>query len=182
VIAEINRLAAELIERGDPSRRFDPPYSTAHIGLIEGGTAKNVIPRRCVFAWETRLLPSAEPQEALARIEAFAETRAPALRRIAPEAGIETRQVNEVPALKPDPGSPAETLALLLAQANELEAVSYGTEAGLFQRAGMPSIVCGPGSIEQAHKPNEFIALSELEKCDAFLVRLAEHCQAASES
>ncbi len=177
VIGEVNRLAAEQIEEGDPSGRFTPPYSTVHIGLIEGGTAKNIVPRRCVFTWETRLLPGADPEAAKRRIDRFSEGLADRMRRVAADTGIETRSTNAVPGLKPSPGSTAETLALLFARTNSAEAVSYCTEAGLFQEAGMPAIICGPGSIEQAHKPNEFIEITQLEKCEAFLGRLVEHCR-----
>jgi len=177
VIAEVNRIAREKVAEGDPSGRFVPPCSTVHIGLIAGGTAKNIVPRHCSFTWETRLLPGADPQAVKSRVDRFGESLSAELRKVAPEAGIETRCINTVPGLGPAPGSPAETLALLLAKANGTDAVSYGTEAGLFQKAGMPAIVCGPGSIEQAHKPNEFIELAELEKCEAFLQRLAEHCR-----
>lgn len=176
-LAELNRLEAEWRGRGDPSGRFMPPFSTLQVGLIEGGTAKNIIPRRCQLTWETRLLPDADPGEAEARIGAYAEARAPIMQAVAPDTGISTRCTNRVPGLKPDPGSPAESLALVLARANGTAAVSYATEAGFFQEAGMPAVICGPGSIDQAHKPNEFIALSELEKCEAFLDRLAAHCR-----
>jgi acetylornithine deacetylase len=95
-----------------------------------------------------------------------------------PETGIETRLLNAVPGLKPDPGSPAERLARLLTGANRAQAVAYATEAGLFQEAGMSAIICGPGSIEQAHKPDEFVALADLDACAAMLARLVEQCRA----
>ncbi len=87
--------------------------------------------------------------------------------------GIATETVNRVPGLAPEPDSPAEHLALHLAGANATHAVSYVTEAGLFQQAGMPAVICGPGSIEQAHKPDEYVEVSELRKCEAFMTRLA---------
>jgi acetylornithine deacetylase len=83
-----------------------------------------------------------------------------------------------VPGLKPDPGSPAERLVRLLTGANQAQAVPYATEAGLFQEAGMSAIICGPGSIDQAHKPDEFVAIADLDACNAMLLRLAEHCRA----
>ena len=98
------------------------------------------------------------------------------MKRIAPEAGIKTTFVNAVPGLAPEENSPAERLALHLAEANGLEAVSYATEAGLFQQIGIPSIICGPGSIEQAHKPDEYVEISQLKKCENFMRRLADHC------
>jgi acetylornithine deacetylase len=95
---------------------------------------------------------------------------------VSPDTGIATRRKNVVPPLMPAPGSPAEALALQLTGGNDTGAVSYGTEAGLFQVAGIPAVICGPGSIEEAHKPDEFVAVSELERCEGFLRRLAEYC------
>jgi acetylornithine deacetylase len=176
LLGEISRIRADVERAGDPSGRFDPPYSTVHVGTIEGGTAKNIIPRRCAFAWETRLLPTADPAEVPDRLAAFARTLEPAMKGIAADAGISTSEVNRVPALAPETDSPAEHLALHLAAANGTHAVSYCTEAGLFQQIGIPAVVCGPGSIEQAHKPDEFIAVSELRKCDQFMARLPAAC------
>ncbi len=177
VLAEINRLRREIEARGDRSHRFDPPYSTLHVGTIQGGTAKNIIPRSCSFAWETRLLPDADPQEVPHRIAAFTRTLEPAMQAVAKDTGIETINVNSVPSLAPEENSPAELLALHLTKSNDTFAVSYCTEAGLFQQIGIPAVVCGPGSIEQAHKPDEWIEASELRKCEVFLDGLKNHCR-----
>lgn len=174
MLSEINRIRAELIEAGDPTQRFDPPYSTVHVGVIEGGTAKNIIPRRCAFQWETRLLPTADQDFVPRRIEAFAGMLEPAMKAVAPDTGITTEMVNRVPGLAPEEGSEAEHLALHLANANATHAVSYCTEAGLFQQIGIPAVICGPGSIEQAHKPDEYIDISELRKCEGFMSRLVQ--------
>jgi acetylornithine deacetylase len=176
LISELSRIRRELEQRGDPSGRFDPPYTTVHVGLIEGGTAKNIIPRHCSFTWETRLLPDANPKEVPERFDLAARALEPQMKAIAPESGIETIHTNTVPGLAPQKDSPAELLALRLAETNGLEAVSYCTEAGLFQEIGIPSIVCGPGSIEQAHKPDEYVEIAQLKKCEAFMRRLADHC------
>jgi acetylornithine deacetylase len=176
LLSEIGRIAADMRERGDPSGRFNPPYTTVHVGLIEGGTAKNIIPRRCAFKWETRLLPGADPDEVPTRFNAFAQTLEPAMHEVSSDTGVRTDRTNVVPGLRPEPDSPAENLALHLAEANGTEAVSYCTEAGLFQEIGIPAIICGPGSIEQAHKPDEFIAISEMEKCETFMRKLIRHC------
>ena len=174
LLSEINRLRADLIAAGDPTHRFDPPYSTIHVGLIEGGTAKNIIPRRCAFQWETRLLPTADQDFVPNRIEAFAKSLEPAMKAVAPDTGIATEMVNRVPGLAPEQDSEAEHLALHLANANATHAVSYCTEAGLFQQIGIPAVICGPGSIEQAHKPDEYIDVSELRKCEGFMGRLVQ--------
>ncbi|MDP1700421.1 MAG: acetylornithine deacetylase [Aestuariivirga sp.] len=177
LLGEINRIREDLTARGDPSHRFNPPYSTIHVGVIEGGTAKNIIPRHCSFQWETRLLPLADPTEVPARFEKYAASLEPAMRKIAGNTGINNQQTNIVPGLAPEDNSPAEHLALHLAGANGTHAVSYCTEAGLFQQIGIPAIICGPGSIEQAHKPDEYIDISEMQKCEVFMKRLLEHCR-----
>lgn len=177
LLGEINRIRQDLTGRGDPSGRFNPPYSTIHVGVIEGGTAKNIIPRRCSFQWETRLLPLADPNEVPGRFAEFAASLEPAMKKIAADTGIRNEQTNMVPGLAPEENSPAENLALHLANANGTHAVSYCAEAGLFQQIGIPAIICGPGSIEQAHKPDEYIEISELRKCEEFMERLLEHCR-----
>ena len=177
LLGEISRIREDLTARGDPSHRFNPPYSTIHVGVIEGGTAKNIIPRKCSFQWETRLLPLADPTEVPARFEKFASSLEPAMKKIAGDAGIDNQQTNIVLGLAPEDNSPAEHLALHLAGANGTHAVSYCTEAGLFQQIGIPAIICGPGSIEQAHKPDEYIDISEMQKCEVFMKRLLEHCR-----
>ena len=174
MIGEADVIAEDFRRRGDPSGRFDPPYSTLHVGVIEGGTVKNIVPRQCLVQWETRLLPGADEDEAPARLGAFAAALEPGMKAVAATAGIETQRTADVPALAPEPGSAAETLAFQLTGRNGTEAVSYGTEAGHFQRAGIPTVVCGPGSIEQAHKPDEFVARSELVAYGVFLERLIE--------
>ncbi|MDP9138257.1 MAG: acetylornithine deacetylase [Pseudomonadota bacterium] len=176
LLGELNRLAAMMRARADPDSPFDPPYMTVHVGDITGGTAKNIVPRRCSFGWETRLMPNDDAEEVPATLGRFAEGLLPAMRRVAENSGIVTRHVNSVPGLNPDAASPALELALRLAQANRTSAVSYATEAGLFQQAGIPAIICGPGSIDQAHKPDEFVASAELARCELFLDRLGEYC------
>ena len=177
LLGEISRIREDLTARGDPSHRFNPPYSTIHVGVIEGGTAKNIVPRRCSFQWETRLLPLADPAEVPTRFEKYAASLEPAMKKIAGDSGINNQQTNIVPGLAPEDNSPAEHLALHLAGANGTHAVSYCTEAGLFQQIGIPAIICGPGSIEQAHKPDEYIDMSEMQKCEVFMKRLLEHCR-----
>ncbi|MGH6854543.1 MAG: acetylornithine deacetylase [Aestuariivirga sp.] len=176
LLGEIDRIRRDVEAKGDPSGRFDPPHSTVHVGLITGGTAKNIIPRDCVFQWETRLLPDADPREVPERFETFARELEQTMKALAPEAGIENHTVNIVPGLRPEKESPAEHLALHLASANGTHAVSYCTEAGLFQEIGIPAVICGPGSIEQAHKPDEYVEVSELRKCEVFIRRLMAHC------
>lgn len=176
LLGEISRIRQDLINEGDPTGRFDPPYSTIHVGVIEGGTAKNIIPRHCAFQWETRLLPTADPNAVPLRFAAFSRSLEPGMKAVAPETGIATSQTNAVPGLAPEQQGTAEALALHFAEANGTSAVSYCTEAGLFQSIGLSAVICGPGSIEQAHKPDEYIEESELGKCGSFMRRLLDHC------
>ncbi len=176
VISEISNLRRELIAAGDPTGRFDPPYSTIHVGVINGGTAKNIIPRHCEFTWETRLLPTADHDLVPRRMETLRLKLESEMKTVAQDVGISTMKANEVPGLKPEPDSVAEHLALHAAGTNATHAVSYCTEAGLFQQIGIPAVICGPGNIEQAHKPDEFIDASQLQLCEIFLRNLAETC------
>lgn len=176
IISEISRLREELIDIGDPTGRYNPPYSTIHIGTISGGTANNIVPRKCSFNWETRLLPDFDDDFVPARMRALKSRLEPAMKAVAADTGISIEQANAVPGLAAEDDSPVERLALHCSHANSTHTVSYCTEAGLFQKAGIPAVVCGPGSIEQAHKPDEFIAISELRKCEVFMQRLAEKC------
>jgi acetylornithine deacetylase len=176
LIVHIEKLAEEMRRRGDPSARFDPPYTTVQAATIQGGTALNILARHCAFQWEFRYLPGASKDEVSSLFDEYArETVLPRLRRIAPEADIVTTPRSHVPALVAQDNCPAEALAKQLTGRNSSEAVAYGTEAGLFQEAGIPSVVCGPGNILQAHKPNEFIELSQIDACVAFMRRLIDH-------
>ena len=140
--------------------------------------ALNIVSRLCEFKWEIRALPGDDPADTVARLNEFCERElVPAMRKVAPETGIETVSKLTVPALGPDPGSPAEQLAFALTGTNATHAVSYATEGGQFQEAGLPAVVCGPGSIEQAHKPNEFISLEQVAAGEDFARRLIARCQ-----
>ncbi len=176
IIHEISKLREELIEIGDPSGRFDPPYSTIHVGTIAGGTAQNIVPLHCSFGWETRLLPTADREFVPHRIALLQEKLERAMKAVSAEAGITTIKANDVPGLAPELHSPAEHLALQCSRSNDTHAVSYCTEAGLFQDIGIPTVICGPGSIEQAHKPDEYVDNDQLKSCENFMVRLAATC------
>jgi acetylornithine deacetylase len=174
LIMKIKALADEMIARGDPSGRFDPPYTTCQSSTIEGGTALNILARQCRFQWEYRFIPGTDEFEIFNRFQEYVASEVlPRIRRIAPEADIQTTIRSRVPPLHPAMDSPAETLAKRLAGQNAVEAVSYGTEAGLFQEVGIPTVICGPGSILQAHKPDEWIALEQIALGEAFMKRMA---------
>jgi acetylornithine deacetylase len=179
LVAELNRIADEMVARGDPTGRFDPPYTTVNVGTIEGGTARNILPKTCRLHWEFRGIPSLDPHEIPQRLERFANAVAlQRLNRHGPYGRIETELEIHVPGLAPDPGSEAEHLALRLAGRNRTVTVPFGTEAGRYQEAGIPTVVCGPGSIDQAHQPDEYITLAQMEAGAAFMRRLAQACSA----
>ena len=177
LVAALNGIADAMIARGDPSGRFDPPFSTVHVGTIQGGTARNILPKVCSFNWEYRGLPDLDPAEIPALFgEAVARVTRDRLNRYGAYGRIETLEEVAVPGLAPEPGSEAERLALRLAQRNRTVSVPYATEAGRFQAAGIPTVVCGPGSIDKAHQPDEFITLAALGQGEAFMRRLIAEC------
>jgi len=173
IVVDIDRLAREGERRPGPDARFDPPWATYHVGTIVGGTARNILARECVIGWEFRGLPGMRATDALAEVETFVAAHAlPRLRRHHVEPTITTVLDVDVPSLAAESGSRAATLALRLARANVTVAVPFATEAGHFQAAGVSTIVCGPGSIEQAHKPDEYVETAQLAECLGFLQRL----------
>ncbi|KAB2860576.1 MAG: acetylornithine deacetylase, partial [Bauldia sp.] len=170
---ELLRVGEELVAAGDPSGRFDPPFSSLHIGTIHGGTARNIVAKDCAFNWELRGLPGANAAALVqSRLEAFTQRLVEHSFGAFPGTGVDTRVEVEVPGLAPQPGSAAETLALRLARANHTIAVPYASEAGQFQKAGIPSVICGPGRIDEAHQPDEFVEIAELAACVEFMRRL----------
>ena len=174
LIGEIDRIGAD-IATNETDPRFDPPYSTVSVGTITGGTAANIVPKHCEFRWLVRSLPEAPLDEIARSFAAYAETALlPQMRQVTEEAAIETQSEGSVPAFKAQAGSEAVALALALTGSNNTEAVSYGTEAGLFEQAGIPTAICGPGDIAQAHAADEFVTQAQLDSCMAFLGRLAD--------
>ncbi|RFB78603.1 acetylornithine deacetylase [Methylovirgula sp. 4M-Z18] len=175
LVSELSRLQDKLEVMGDPSGRFDPPYATVHVGKIQGGTARNILAKECTFLWEFRGLPGMPANFALQHLRDYATRVAlPKLRRFTMNASIETDVEVDIPCLTAEAGSVAETLALKLSQSNNTIAVPYATEGGRFQTAGIPTVVCGPGSIDQAHQPDEYIEVKEVEAGLKFMERLAE--------
>lgn len=173
LVAEISRMQARYEAKAETNSRFDPPYSTVHVGILRGGTARNILAKEARFWWEFRGLPGTRPDEAFVAFDDYARRVAlPALARFTPEVAIETTCEVEVPGLAPEPGSRAEALALKLTRSNRTVAVSYATEAGRFQQGGVPTVVCGPGSIDQAHQPDEFLAVEQIDKGLRFMREL----------
>ncbi len=161
---------AEGFEASEPRYEgFDVPFSTASVGQFHGGIADNVVPRDAEFRYEFRNLPTADATLMQKEVLAHAERAQIAMKKIAPEAGFSFETICEVPAFLGSAGDAVTRLAQRLAGAERTTLVAFGTEAGLFQGAGIPTVVCGPGSIKQAHQPDEFVSLEQLARCQAFM-------------
>lgn len=157
---------------------FDPPWTSLHTGLIEGGTAQNITAKHCRFDIGYRAVPDAEPQawrdkivERIKKVEAD-------MQRVHPDARIDVNERFFVPGLRPEEDGAAEALTRALTGDNATHVVSYGTEAGQFQAAGYSAVVCGPGDIAQAHQPNEFITVAQFEAGHAFMTKLVDRLAA----
>lgn len=175
MIAHLEATAEQLAARADPASLFDPPCSTISIGTIHGGMARNVIAGACVFDWEIRPVPDDDPEEILAGIEAHVgEVLRPQMQALSPDADIVTVLEDAYPGLGTRIDAPAVKLVRELTGLNGVETVPFGTDAGYFDRAGMSTVVFGPGSIDQAHKPDEFIEVSQIEACHVFLDALCD--------
>lgn len=179
IVADLRARADALAARPDSLGVFDPPYPTVTVGVIAGGTARNAIAGECRIQWDIRAtrpgIVEAVTRETLAHIDSVV---LPAMRARDPSCRIETEQLYDVPPLVPRPGCAAEALAKAISGANSVGTVPYGSEAGVFQQAGIPSVICGPGDIAQAHTPDEWIAESQLAACLAVLGRLVEQVRA----
>jgi acetylornithine deacetylase len=174
VITELEKIELEL-KISSANTRFDPPYASLQVTELSGGTASNIIPVSCRFGFEVRSTPGLNVDEIEDRVRRMIDTKLrPEMQKTAEECDIVLKRVNQVPPFGADGRSEVVALALQLSGQNETYAVSYATEAGLFQDAGAPSVVCGPGSIAQAHTADEWIAVSEIDKCMNFLGRLAD--------
>ncbi|HYH42750.1 MAG TPA: acetylornithine deacetylase [Burkholderiales bacterium] len=172
-VAYLKGMARRLRDSGPYDRGYDVAHTTVHTGVIRGGTALNIVPHECSFDFEVRHLPGDDPAALLSEFKSHIATRIePEMKAIESRAGFEIRQMSEIPAL--DTSAETEIVALVheLTGTTEVGKVSYGTEASQFQRAGIASVVCGPGSIEQAHKPNEFIEVAQVEACEKFIAKL----------
>ncbi|CCF95927.1 MULTISPECIES: acetylornithine deacetylase [Ralstonia solanacearum species complex] len=174
IICFVRDMADEFRARGPFDAAFDVPFTTASTGLIHGGIALNTIPALCEFVFEFRNLPGIDAPAIRARVEHYVrETIEPAMRREHPDARIELDEIAAAPSLDASEQAAITQLVRALTEDNDQRKVAYGTEAGLFQRAGIPAILCGPGNIEQAHKANEYVELAQLDACDRFLAKVA---------
>ncbi len=178
LIAYLATLSVELESLPYSMAGASPPFSTINVGTINGGQQVNIVPAQCRFLWEIRAVPGHDSNETIERFNDYADNLEAEMRGKFPEAAITTTPMNATAAFVPEDDSPAETLVKSLAGTNEAGTVAFGTEAPCYQQAGMSVVVFGPGSIAQAHKPDEYIALDQVDSCVAFMRRLMKHLEA----
>ena len=174
VITHINGIAQKKRTSGPFDPAFNPSYTTLQTGLVAGGTAVNIVPNECRFDFDMRHLPEDDPDVIVDDVKRFAATLLPEMQAVSVQASIAFEETNTVAALSTQPDDEVVQLALSLSGANGTGKVSFGTEGGFFQQGGIPTVICGPGSIEQAHKADEFIALDQIKQCEDFINRLIE--------
>ncbi len=179
------RAIARLIEMGDRfaadgpfDREFDIPFTTIHTGTIHGGTALNIVPKDCSFDFEFRHLPVHDPRDLFGEFEKFVRGELePKMKSIHADTGFTFEELSTFPGLAGDEDAEVTQAAKAASGGNATGKVAFGTEAGLFEASGIPTVICGPGDIDQAHKPDEFVALAQIAQCEQFLRRLVERLE-----
>jgi len=174
------RLVSELVRLGEGlktpqqlDQRFDPPFSTVQTGVINGGKALNIVPQNCSFDFEVRSLPAQDPWQVAQQLQRYAEhTLLPAMQAVSAQSAITFSELSSYPGLATSLQSQAAEWVAQFCGSQEFGTVAFGTEGGLFDQAGIPTVVCGPGSMEQGHKPDEFISVAQLDACDQMLARV----------
>ncbi|HEX4507390.1 MAG TPA: acetylornithine deacetylase [Alphaproteobacteria bacterium] len=175
LVAKIKQMARRIRDEGPFDHAYDPAYTTIHCGTIKGGTAQNIVPADCDFTFEIRNLPGHDPAALVAEIERHAhEHLEPEMHAVEPGTGFTLQPRDPLPDYEIAEDHPAVAMVKGALGANAVGKVAYMTEAGLFGRAGIPTVICGPGDIAQAHKPDEFIQTAQLQRCESFLLRLVE--------
>lgn len=176
-IAYLKGMARRIQAEGPFDDMYDVEHTTVHTGVINGGTALNIVPKDCSFSFEFRYLPELGYEPYFTEIDTYIrESLEPQMKAIDPSTGFSIEEISSIPGLNMNPGDEVVTFAKSLAGRNEHGKVAFGTEAGLFQQnAGIPTVVCGPGSVDQAHKPNEFVSLDQVKKCEEFMDKLMDH-------
>ena len=175
MIMALRTLQAQVMQTGAQDPGYDVPYTTLHVGLINGGTVLNILPNTCTFAFEIRHLPDDDPALLLTQLRVAADRIVAPVRAEFPQADIRIDLTNAYPALDTRPDADAVRFVKSLTGANGTTKVAFGTEGGLFAaRLGVPTVICGPGSMAQGHRPDEFVALEQLDRCDAMLDALLQ--------
>jgi acetylornithine deacetylase len=174
LVVFLRRLARRQLEQGRQDTAYEVAATTIHTGTISGGSALNIVPKDCAFDFEIRSLPEDDPDSLVEEVRRFArEELEPQMQAVSPDCGIAFEALSGYPGLDTDPGEDVVTFVKSLVGANQHGKISFGTEGGLFQRtAGIPTVVCGPGEIAQAHKPDEWISLDQVALCERFMERL----------
>ncbi|MFA5979430.1 MAG: acetylornithine deacetylase [Pseudomonas sp.] len=168
LIGELGRIGQRLRDKQDA--RFDPPFSTLQTGVIGGGKALNIVPADCRFDFEVRALPGQAPQAVADELRAYAEQQVlPRMQAVSAQSAIRFTELSAYPGLMTDQQSEAAELIAAFCGSRAFGTVAFGTEGGLFDAVGIPTVVCGPGSMDQGHKPDEFVSVAQLAQCDQML-------------
>ncbi|RCL21764.1 acetylornithine deacetylase [Pseudomonas sp. AFG_SD02_1510_Pfu_092] len=176
LIGKLGEIGQALAHPRQHDPRFDPPFSTVQTGVIQGGRALNIVPAECQFDFEVRALPGFEAQAVADQLQGYAEAELlPRMRKVDAASGIRLQLLSAYPGLATPADSEAARLLAQLSGSQAFGTVAFGTEGGLFDQAGIPTVVCGPGSMDQGHKPDEFVSVEQLRGCDAMLLRLVEY-------
>lgn len=174
IVAYIAQRARGFRDQGARDDDYDVPFTTAHVGVIHGGTALNIVPRDCWFDFELRHLPHDDPNAFFADVERFARRFLADMQAVSADASIAFEHLSTLPGMDTPDGSAIAALAHACNGHANVGKVSFGTEASLFQGIDIAAVICGPGRIEQAHQPNEWVAVEQLALCEAFMRRLAD--------
>lgn len=173
LIGKLGEIAAEQAQPQYHDSRFDPPFSTIQTGLIQGGRALNIVPEECEFDFEVRALPDFDAKTVAHTLQTYAEQELlPKMRAVQADTHIVLEELSAYPGLVTAKDSEVAALIASLCESEEFGTVAFGTEGGLFHQAGIPTVVCGPGSMDQGHKPDEFVSIEQLARCDQMLQRL----------
>jgi len=176
LIGRLGEIGSRLAEPQWHDERFDPAYSTVQVGVISGGTALNIVPADCRFDFEVRALPDFAAQEVADELQRYAEQALlPAMQAVKADTSIHFEKLSAYPGLATPADSAAANLIARLCGSDDFGTVAFGTEGGLFDQAGIPSVVCGPGSMDQGHKPDEFVSVEQMAACDRLMDRLAAY-------
>ncbi|CAM2154903.1 acetylornithine deacetylase [Pararobbsia alpina] len=180
MINRLEEIGESLAQPEHHDARFDPPFSTVQTGVIKGGRALNIVPAECEFDFEVRAMPGFDAYSVANRLQDYVDDELlPRMRSVQPDTDIQVTPLNAYPALATSNDSDAARLLAMLTGSDAFGTVAFGTEGGLFVEAGIPTVVCGPGSMDQGHKPDEFLSVEQLARCDAMLERLGEHLEHA---
>jgi len=173
LIGELGRIGSSLRAEHLQDPRFDPPFSTVQTGVITGGKALNIVPADCRFDFEIRTLPDQNAEDVARQLQDYAQQQVvPKMQAVNAASGIRFSELSSYPGLATDAQSEAAKLIAQCCGSSEFTTVAFGTEGGLFDAAGIATVVCGPGSMDQGHKPDEFVSVEQLEGCDRMLERL----------